>query len=214
MKKMPRMNECENKTIGRMLHDYELDHLKDEDRSLFELHILECDYCASKVRELAEAARLIRHDTDIKNVVATMAESKKRTTTLFSRVLLAAILVIVVGLPVYKFMLLDRTEPIGQTIHLRPNRSGGNVVDRERGGSVEIKFYANEVLRRNATILITTMQSDTILMRDNFSDFSDDGLGTIVVSLSDLLDEQYILTITSPDQFDAALENQYTFRVR
>ena len=62
--------ECNNKHFGNMLHAYELGLLTPEDNQSFELHLYECDYCFERVREFTGETSVIRHDSDLQQVVA------------------------------------------------------------------------------------------------------------------------------------------------
>jgi hypothetical protein len=198
-----------------MLHDYELGHLSKEDRNEFELHLYECDHCASQVREFADVARIVKQDSDARGVVATLAKPPEKTTRLFLRLLVAALLVVVIAVPVYKYTGPDDTGTVNQTLQLLPTRSGGSdVIYLDKGGSVEITFFVSESHRHGASVLLTNIEGDTITVIDNYSEISEQGFGSIILPLSELAEGHYILTLSSPDLPDSARMIQYMFRVK
>lgn len=50
------MYDCIDDNIGKMLHAYELQTLTDEERDIFEQHLLVCDYCHDKARAFLPSA--------------------------------------------------------------------------------------------------------------------------------------------------------------
>ncbi len=64
------MAEPDHHKYREMLHAYELGLLSEEERRLFELHLMECNDCFEKVSSFAESAVLLNEDSDIKEMVA------------------------------------------------------------------------------------------------------------------------------------------------
>jgi predicted Zn-dependent protease/TolB-like protein len=69
--------KCNNGKFGEMLHAYELNLLTDEDREAFELHLLECEYCACEVGRLHDVSRLLSHDPLVNLNLEKIAAEKK-----------------------------------------------------------------------------------------------------------------------------------------
>jgi len=98
------MNECIDKRLGNLLYAYEIDLLSDEEREEFEIHLLECKYCNDRVQNFQAATDIIKHDKEIKDVVARLdivkAIPKKPSGTYIKSILaVAAVLVILILKP-------------------------------------------------------------------------------------------------------------------
>lgn len=65
------MNLCTDESLGKLLHQYELGMLGDEDCKAFEIHLYECDSCLANVQELWKESRLLRHDPEARRIVVT-----------------------------------------------------------------------------------------------------------------------------------------------
>ncbi|UCC43860.1 MAG: tetratricopeptide repeat protein [Candidatus Zixiibacteriota bacterium] len=68
-------NRCTDERLGKLLHQYELGMLGEEDRTAFEMHLYECDTCFAEVQDLWEESRLLRHDPEARLIAA--AASKR-----------------------------------------------------------------------------------------------------------------------------------------
>ena len=67
-------NRCTNENLGRLLHQYELGMLGEEDRRAFEIHLYECDTCFAEVQDLWEESRLLRQDAEARLIAAAASE--------------------------------------------------------------------------------------------------------------------------------------------
>lgn len=67
------MSKCIDESIGSMVHAYELGLLSEEDANAVEIHLLECSYCNERFLELAETARTLRSDAEIRAVIKDLA---------------------------------------------------------------------------------------------------------------------------------------------
>ncbi|MFH2035686.1 MAG: tetratricopeptide repeat protein [Candidatus Zixiibacteriota bacterium] len=76
------MNRCINNKSEKLLHAYELGMLSGEELGEFELHLLECDYCFQKIKDLKKAAKLLRFDTDIQKTVCDLDDESKHKTNI------------------------------------------------------------------------------------------------------------------------------------
>lgn len=209
------MTDCTNSNIGRMLHDYELGLLNADDRNQFELHLYDCDHCAYQVREFMEASRIIRTDQEARKLVADASQTSPKTRKIYLRLLMAAVLVLVVVVPVYKLGMFDDIGEINQTLELRPTRSGGaDVIYLDRGGAARIKFQVNDTFRGEANVVLTRFEGDTVRYVPEYSDFAEDGFGELVLPLSDFQDGHYILIVSPVSRADSVPDLQYMFRVK
>ena len=216
------MSSCIENELGLLLHDYELGLLSADDKLRFELHLYECDYCLTQVREFAETSRIFKHDPTIREIVEALADdsdnvnrgSARNKSSLFTRLLIAAVIVLAVSAPIYLYWSQPEQSIARQTLELLPSRSGGsNIIYLDQGGEVTISFYADEELQASADIVIAEIEGDTLLIRQNFSDFNEHGLGTITLPLSTFFTGHYMLTI-KPDSETELGERIYMFRVK
>jgi hypothetical protein len=101
-----------------------------------------------------------------------------------------------------------------QTLELLPSRAGGNdIIYLEKGGDVEISFFVAEQFQGEADLIISSIAGDTVLHTPGFSDFNDQGLGSITLSVSKFSDGHYMLTII-PVPETGLEERIYMFRVK
>ncbi|MCP4703524.1 MAG: hypothetical protein GY865_02855 [candidate division Zixibacteria bacterium] len=63
------MSKCIDKKRGDLLLAYELDMLSDDDREIFELHLLECNYCFDKAESFQQEIKIISADPEVINAV-------------------------------------------------------------------------------------------------------------------------------------------------
>jgi hypothetical protein len=208
--------------MGRLLHDYELDMLSTEDKQQFELHLYECDHCLSLVREFMSVSRIIRHDQDARAIVQDIVgEQEDRTSrptqtwaSPYIKLLIAAVICVAIALPVHRYWLQSDKTSVVQTLELLPSRAGGNdIIYLEKGGDVEISFFVAEQFQGEADLIISSIAGDTVLHTPGFSDFNDQGLGSITLSVSKFSDGHYMLTII-PVPETGLEERIYMFRVK
>lgn len=216
------MNECTNIKTGQMLHDYELDMLSAEDKQQFELHLYDCDYCLSLVREFMSESRIIKYDPEARKIIEEMAgdfdavkpEGIRKTPSNFYRFLIAAIIVLVIGIPAYWYWGQPQRLTTLQTLELLPSRAGGNdIIYLEKGGEVEIRFYVAEGFQGEADLVISSIAGDTVLQTRGFNDFNSNGLGSITLPVSKFTDGHYMLTV-KPDPESGREERVYMFAVK
>lgn len=216
------MSVCTNTGLGRLLHDYELDMLPPEDRHRFELHLYECDYCSSQVREFIDVSHIMRHDSDAQAVIRDISGELSQTETErirkrpfpFTRYLIAAVIVMMIAVPAYWYSQRTDTPSVMQSLELLSSRSGGDdIIYLEKGGDVVISFYIAENFRREPDLIISSIDGDTVFYTPGFEDFNDKGLGTITLPISVFSDGHYMLTI-KPDPETGLEDRVYMFRVK
>ena len=165
------------------------------------------------MREFTEASRIMKSDPEVRTIIGNAARTPVKTRKVYLRILMAAVLVLVVAVPIYKYAIVDDSGKINQTLEFRATRSGGaDVIYLDRGGAAEIKFQINESLTGDANILLTRFEGDTVRHIMDYSDFTEEGFGSLVLPLADLHDGHYILKIIPTA--DSAREIQYMFRVK
>jgi hypothetical protein len=215
MKEILPMSDCVDKKLGQLLHDYELGLLSNEDNRRFEMHLYECDYCLEQVREFMDVSRIISKDPDAVALIENVAEkSDKKKTSPYLRLLIAAILVVIVAIPVYRYGIYEVPSDEIQTLELLPTRVGGSdVIYLEKGGNVELRFFLAKEYRGAAIVTIMNIKGDTVVVIPDFSEFDANGMGTIIIPISDFDEGHYSITIV-PSTDSEIPDRIYMFRAK
>lgn len=214
------MSKCTDKNLGMLLHDYELGLLSEEDTHRFEMHLYECEYCLTQVRENLDVSRIIIEDQDthalIENVAGKSEPTKvKKKSSPFLRLLIAAVLAMLIFAPVYKYLIHKEPSTVIQTLELLPARTGGNdIIYLDKGGDVRINFFFAEEFSAPVNLTILKVDGDTVLALEDFTDFNRQGLGTITVPVTDFSEGHYILHIQPTSDIYGQNERQYMFKVK
>jgi len=215
------VSQCSNTELGQLLHIYELDLLSEEDKRRFEMHLYDCRHCLTQVQEFMDVARMIEHDPEARALVSDIAgetdtgrkRSRKKSST-FYRLLIAAVIVIVLAVPVYRYWLQPEKTAAVQTLEFRPSRAGGSdVLYLDKGGEVEIAFFLADQYTGTATVAIVSIEGDTVVSIPDFSAFDNDGVGTVVLPMGSFDKGHYSLTIVPPAESEIH-ERIYMFRVK
>lgn len=229
------MSSCTNIETGRRLHDYELDTLSTEDKQQFELHLYECDHCMSRVREFMDVSRIIRHDPDFRAIVQDIAaelDKKKQPikparskilnllwpeTPRFAlaRLIPALVLLLIISFPIYR--LIDNLRPdYRQTINLFPIRGGEKtVLLSEKGGQAVINFVIeNPVPAGIYEIQISSEEGKDVYSNKGFSEFNEQGMGSVILPLDSLGKGGYKLTISEATGDSLETAGEYYFTVK
>ncbi len=64
------MSNCTDRRAGRLLHDYEMGWLSEQDHEQYELHLMGCEHCFEKVRQYKHVAKLLNEDEEVRHAVA------------------------------------------------------------------------------------------------------------------------------------------------
>ena len=71
---------CNNKEVQKLLYAFELGLLNDEDRSLVETHLLQCEECFEKFKQFEDARELILKDDDVRRELFEMTKEDELPT--------------------------------------------------------------------------------------------------------------------------------------
>jgi hypothetical protein len=214
------MSGCIDKEQEQLLHDYELGLLSDEDNCRFEMHLYECDYCLAQVREFMDVSRILARDPDARAMVDKVAgesESKKerKKHSPYLRLLIAAVLIVIVIVPIYRYGIYEEPTDVLQTLELLPARTGGSdIIYLKKGGNVAISFYVVDEFQGTANLMISKVDGDTMLSLEDFSDFNELGLGTITIPVTDFSEGHYMLIIEPLGDSTTVHDIRYMFRVK
>jgi len=199
-----------------MIHNYELGLLNPMDTEKFELHLYECDYCATQIEEFREATRLVLADDGLKSIASELvtksdtAKGSRKITPIF-RYLIAAALVLAIAIPVYYSTDVETLPGVSQVLELNPARSGSNnVIYLDQEGDVEINFFIADGYTGTVDLVITTIEGDTIMTKTGMSVSS---TGSVRLPISSLKAGHYILK-AMPASDEAFTERIYMFSTK
>jgi hypothetical protein len=214
------MSGCIDKELGQLLHDYELGLLSDEDTHRFEMHLYDCEYCLAQVREFMDVSRILSEDHDAHALIESIAssaetEKHRKNISPFLKILIAAVLLVVIAVPVYRYAVYEKHPVAIQTLELMPTRAGGSdVIYLKKGGDVDIGFFVNPSFQGHADIVITDLAGDTAWYKHNFTNINGHGLGKITLPVSSFSEGHYIFILRPVNDTVQATEVQYMFRVK
>jgi len=211
------VSKCVDRSIGQLLHDYELGFLSDEARQRFELHLYDCDHCLKECRSFADVSQLISDDSEARELISRLVakDSPKKTAPSILKFLLAAALMCVLAIPTYWYGFRDEKVGTFQTLELLPSRAGGsNIIYFADGGDVRINFHTQSNTRDTVDLLISNINGDTVLFDPGFSDFNEWGLGTIELPVDMFAEGHYSLLLSFPTDSTDVHHVQYMFRVK
>jgi hypothetical protein len=215
------MSKCINNDIGKKLYLYELGKLSGQERDEFEIHLIECEYCSKQAAEFGQTADFIRNDPGAREIVKEVlefdeAKGRSKAGTLKLYYLIAAVIIVVALLPLYKYVLMDKGEPFTQTINLFPLRfANQQIIELSRGGDVIINFvYDSAVTSNSYKIYIISRDHDTVYVNEKFSAFNSAGSAAIILPASQFSPGYYTLKIVDSATEVRISEKLYIFQAK
>jgi hypothetical protein len=224
------MSKCVDTHIGKLLHDYEMGWLSDNERERFEMHLMECPYCFEEVRQFRHAAELLSEDETVRAAVAGAVEDVEREVTFWQRVrdlfwpktnvLLKpafVYLLIVLLLPlVYRG--ISHRQPGGdrvravRMIDLVSTRGPLQTVRPQAGDDLVLNFgYEAAIPDRQYRVLLKSEKQDTMYLNAGFG-FDRRQAARLIVPHTLLSPGEYLLVIE--DSTDTLMPGGDTLRFR
>lgn len=202
-----------NEHFRNMIHPYELGMLSDEERRLFETHLLECKDCFETVRQFESTADIIRNHDLIKRTVLHSRPTGRKT--VLRTLLIAAVLLVVIGPTIYFLDLSDRQAKNVQTIDLAPFRGDSpRLISAAQGGDVEIRFYIDSSTIHDTVRVTITKRGGAALFEDTAFHFIDSsGIGVITLPVDRFEPGRYVLEVRNRSITDTIPLHRYNFRV-
>jgi hypothetical protein len=203
-----------------MLYPFELGLLDERESHELEIHLYECEHCFKRVQNFKAAASLLVHDDDVHGELKAATEqdsesadelSYGRKQRLLPRYLMAAVLVLAVGIPLYR----SSTPVHIQSIYLTPMRgTETEVLSIDQGGAVEIHM-AIELLKAGGVFSLTlhAVDGDTVYSDQEFGDFDSAGSSTLELPVDSFDPGYHMLTISDPSGTYLETPVHYLFRV-
>ena len=156
------MSECTDRRIGRMLFDYGLGILNEDEVTALEIHLMECPYCYNLARELGAAETLIKDDPEGHKLVHEMEraatahsrpvhpDGERARAGSFSRwrivALVAAVVVLAVVTPwVVRFETTDEAVASPPHLMVAPFGDPAGVPDSSRLGDIVSSLLAADL---------------------------------------------------------------------
>jgi len=213
------MSACTDKRLGELLHAYELDQLDDRQRDAFEVHLLSCHHCFQEAARFEEAAKLLRTDADVRELVAQAADeaapaaapgeslwSKLRRhlwpeTNLFLRPALAYFLILVLAYPAYRGLQpapAPEVRGVQSLVFSGTRTSAVRVVDA--GTPLVVMFRINGARAGQHFRVVVRRDDGTIVYTDDrFTDFNEREMGTLLLGEGSWRAGRYHIEVYAPD---------------
>lgn len=225
------MSDCIDKGLGKLLHAYELHALSEQDVERFEMHLMHCEYCFSRVAEFSEYAEAIRSGESVKEAVGRTSEESSlniiwqylwpRVPFPFKPGVVYVLLLLLVAPAYYGFKYLsaknESLRPV-QVIRLMANRNAtDNTLRIGSGLDGIISFgYPAIVAGKSYQIVITADGGAEIARYDNFNNFNEFGMGELIVPLAEMKKMgagNYRLLLTDPNADSLPKTVEHRFRI-
>ncbi|MBD3233825.1 MAG: hypothetical protein GF315_08890 [candidate division Zixibacteria bacterium] len=224
------MKECNDPSIGQLLHAFELGVLTEKERESFELHLAQCEYCFEKFMQFQEVTLQIRAGEEAREIVSDMAFPS--APSILSRIrawlleliprlkspkLLLAQMILI--LAIYAGFTNWLGTGVQQTLYLMPERgSVGNILMLDDGGKAEIIFDMSKANRQKQYLIGVFSPDDEIVISNvDYSlntEFRGRIIGKVRIPVNVLMPGNYILRVSNENAaYDSALY-EYEFMVK
>jgi hypothetical protein len=226
------LSKCINSRIGNLLHAYELGGLDEENRQLFELHLLECDYCFRELDQFSRCSLLLVQNEDVRLLVGEASGNAKRPHSVISRIagylwpqtplvfkpgILLAV-VILLCIPAY-FGLQNQERPsvlqFPQGALLSTYKdSGAEILSKSRGDWVKIAIeLPSWEPEQEYQLLLLGPDERVIYEEKQFTAFDEYGIATLALRISDWEKGTYRIRLAGGPAEDKGLAAEYIFRI-
>ncbi len=225
------IDKCIEKTVGALIHAYELGLLTEEEIALFERHLLKCEHCVSRIEELSPRLQLMRRDPFVKNEIHhldNVANPKQSNSVSWKQllwpdtyfVLKPAILITVILLMIYPSYqgYIDNSESaIGtiQVFDLLPLRSTSNTISHvsDKDNILLSFIYEGSKLGLKYRLDIKDEAGTIIFANDQFQGFDKYGKGVLFIPANLLSSGDYRLIISNPNENSLSRNQEYRFSI-
>ncbi|MCK5126277.1 MAG: zf-HC2 domain-containing protein [candidate division Zixibacteria bacterium] len=223
---------CVDKSIGSLIHAYELGLLSEEKSECFEQHLMKCDYCASEVKDFSPRPAMILKDPFVKNEIRRLDNSISVKSSFLNKIwtylwpnipviLRPAIPVLLVLLLIYPasrglhFTSISSVKSI-QSIQLFPVRSKTVKVPISMAEQdIVVSFvYEGSVLGKSYYIDIKDDSRKIIYSEQSYKNFDEYDRGHLLISGNLLQQGRYCLTISDPNGNTISNIQEYRFTIQ
>jgi len=210
------MNKCIDSQMGRLLHDYEMGWLADEDNERFELHLMDCEYCFEEVEQFKHVARLLSEDEVVKTTVTDSFYSDEQKAGVWSKfrdlfwpktnfflkpafaytvvILLTAV---IIQQTFIQFGRENRVKPV-HMIDLVSTRGPMLTVQPEPGNDLILNFGFEDAVPGRFYQIVLKSERRGLLYSDNRFAFDSRQSGRLIVPYAKLSQGKHILIIEDP----------------
>jgi len=224
------MDKCTDPDIGRLIHAYELNGLSAEERELFEVHLLDCEYCFKEVRQMEVVSDLLNADADVKYAFGEAKTDLSLKTSFWSRLksmffpdtswyakpALVYFALLLLVYPAYRGIFVDGKRPIesATSISLIPDRSVETVYGSTDNDIVLNIVYPEFESGADYSLSIVSESDDTIFWDQKFNGFDSYGTAVLLIPEGRLEPGVYSVTIKGVRGLSGIAERKYSFLIR
>ncbi len=224
------MKECNDPSIGQLLHAFELGILNDKERESFELHLAQCEYCFEKFMQFQEVTLQIRVDEEAQEIVSDMVSPP--TPPIRSRIrvwlfeliprlkspkLVLAQMILIVA--IYAGFTNWLGTGVQQTLYLMPERgAAGNILLLDKGEKAKIIFDMSKSNPQKQYLIGVFSPDDEIVVSNiDYSlntEFQGRIIGSVRIPVDNFAPGNYILRVSHENAaYDSTLY-EYEFAVK
>lgn len=227
------MNEdkCQNESLGRLLPEYELELLGDNDREQFELHLMACEFCFEKAETMRRPMKLVRNDATLREPAVAEAKAGDIPGSSFQKLiaflwpqgsLLAkpaiSLLLLVLLIPLaYDSLLNDnarRTATPAFLLELTDTRSiDGKRVALDHGIDLVVSFaFLTGTPSGDYEVKVQDAAGEAVYSSDSFR-LDNQLSGRLIIPFADLNSGKYTLIVNDPEDDSPFGSDTLSFQV-
>ncbi len=219
-------NTCADKSMGAMLHAYELKLLSDDEVKRFETHLIHCEFCFDRVQEFEPFAPPLHTGSAAQEAVRELGEQTDEipgrswwrdlwpTRSALLPPMLLATLVLALLYPAYLGLFESASVPVHslQAIRLVPDRSGSNLAGIREDVVISFVFEDAEP-DREYRVELTDSSGGILYETDSYTGFDRYSTGFLFVPRALLSGGEYRLVIVDPTSDSRSNTAEYIFTV-
>ncbi len=207
---------CCDKEKGLLLHAYELNILSEEEKDIFETHLLECEYCIQQVKEFAPRGILLSTSPKLKSILQTTEIAEKSffrriqqyvwsdKLPIIFRPALLIVIILLMSYPTYLGLSHKKNNypSVLQEIGLIQTRSSddNNIFIIDKNKETILSFLISPKNEQSKlSIKLKNSDSYIIYKNDNFSGLDSFGVGHLLIPHKLLQNGLYELSVNSND---------------
>jgi hypothetical protein len=223
--------ECVDRSVGVMLHAYEVGGLAEEDIERFETHLLQCEGCFEAVRSFDTCAEVLRSDHGIREIVREGGEEAIADSGIPGwrqylwpsypwpfRPAVLYLLLLLLLYPAYRGLHQSPPRPVTpvQTITLIPSRSAdAEGLFLQSGRDAAITFvFRGAVPGKPYQVRLVADDGHVLYGEDVFTAFDQYETGQLLFPAERMQPGGYLLEVTDPAGPPPQNRQAYRFEVR
>lgn len=176
-------DSCTDRQTGRLIHAYELGLLSDDEAERFEMHLMQCERCASLLKNSALRTDLLRSDSQVRAELRRLGEHSESevrwadklrqylwpNVPLPFRPAVALLLVLLLVYPAYRGLRLSGTADIVavKEIGLVHSRTAGIEPVTIAAGESAVLTFAYNQYRPGVTVAVRIIDESGQLLHEN-----------------------------------------------